>query len=848
MRKILWVYILVLLSACASQSTNSDLEAEVFSIGVYGNALSSGWQSWSWGTTVNLAANGGLNNSKALSATITDAWAALFLHTDTLVDSSLVNMVQFYINGGSSGGQNLRVKLVDQSGTFLEPGLVIPAPANTWTRVRIPIGELGASSSISGIIFQDNTGAGLSEFKLDNISFIKINTPVGPPPPTPSLNQVNAYFDSYESGFYSWSWGTRLNPLSFAKIHTGTASLAVTMTEAWAGAFLHSDSYVDASQVNRLRFWIHGGAGNQKLRVNLADEGGVILEPGQVITPVANTWTLVDLALSQLGSPESVSGVVWQDTSGAAQNTFYLDEISFYKKGTIPPVTALKLEVDTTLQRYAISEDIYGLSWANESLASDLRLPFNRSGGNAVSRYNYKVNNTNRGSDWYFENATSPQENPTAFIAQNRRTNTKTLLTMPMTGWVTKGAGFACGFLISKYGPQKELNPNHPECGNGIKPDGSFVTGNDPTDTSIAANPAFVGGWVRELVAQYGRASAGGVRYYSLDNEPALWNSTHRDIHPEPLSYDELLQRTIDYASAIKLADSTALTVGPAEWGWSNYFYSAKDVAIGGFNVANNHPDRLAHGDMELVAWYLDQLRKYEVTNAKRLLNYLDLHFYPQAPNVTLSDTVDPATKALRLRSTRALWDPTYQDESWIGDTVKLIPRMRSWISTYYPGTKVAITEYNWGGLKDINGALAQADVLGIFGRERVDMASLWEMPDGNVPGVFAFRMYRNYDGTGKGFGQTNLRAISQDQSKVSLYAAERTDGALTIIAINKSDSSRAVDLTVKNFADSTAQVYRYSAANLNAIVKEANKTLSAGKLSTSLPGASITLFVLPKP
>ena len=26
----------------------------------------------------------------------------------------------------------------------------------------------------------------------------------------------------------------------------------------------------------------------------------------------------------------------------------------------------------------------------------------------------------------------------------------------------------------------------------------------------------------------------------------------------------------------------------------------------------------------------------------------------------------DPATNALRLRSTRALWDPSYVDESWI--------------------------------------------------------------------------------------------------------------------------------------------------------------------------------------
>ena len=47
---------------------------------------------------------------------------------------------------------------------------------------------------------------------------------------------------------------------------------------------------------------------------------------------------------------------------------------------------------------------------------------------------------------------------------------------------------------------------------------------------------------------------------------------------------------------------------------------------------------------------------------------------------------------------------------------------MRDWSANFYPGTKLAITEYNWGGLDDINGSLAQADILGIFGRERLDL------------------------------------------------------------------------------------------------------------------------------
>ena len=82
-----------------------------------------------------------------------------------------------------------------------------------------------------------------------------------------------------------------------------------------------------------------------------------------------------------------------------------------------------------------------------------------------------------------------------------------------------------------------------------------------------------------------------------------------------------------------------------------------------------------------------------------------------------------------RNRSTRSLWDPNYVDETWINDRVQLIPRLKNWVDTYYPGTTIGITEYNWGAENHINGATAQADIFGIFGREGLDMAARWTTP-----------------------------------------------------------------------------------------------------------------------
>jgi hypothetical protein len=303
--------------------------------------------------------------------------------------------------------------------------------------------------------------------------------------------------------------------------------------------------------------------------------------------------------------------------------------------------------------------------------------------------------------------------------------------------------------------------------------------------------------------------------------------------------------RTTAYAIAVKAADPSAKTLGPVTWGWCAYFYSAADGCSPG-------DDHATHGDVDFTPWYLAQMQDYEDTHGVRILDYLDLHYYPQATGVALSSAGDADTQALRLRSTRSLWDPTYMDESWISDTtdepIQMIPRMKQWVTDNYPGTKLAITEYNWGALNHINGALAQADVLGIFGREELDLATLWGPPESvNAPGAFAFRMYRNYDGLGHAFGETGVRASSADQEKLAVYAALRgSDGALTLMVINKSGQSLASPVALAGFEPAPqAQVYRYSAANLGAIVHESNQVVTINGFTATFPANSITLFVV---
>src|SRR5262249_55370950 len=148
-----------------------------------------------------------------------------------------------------------------------------------------------------------------------------------------------------------------------------------------------------------------------------------------------------------------------------------------------------------------------------------------------------------------------------------------TIMTVPLIGWTPKARVQACGFSVAKYGQQQATDPYDADCGNGVTPSGSYVTGNSPGDTSKRAGPGFVAGWVRYLDSKYGTAANGGVRFYQLDNEPDIWFATHRDVHPTGATYSEMLHKTETIGAAIKAADPAAQTIGPSGWGWSSLFY-----------------------------------------------------------------------------------------------------------------------------------------------------------------------------------------------------------------------------------------------------------------------------------
>lgn len=532
-----------------------------------------------------------------------------------------------------------------------------------------------------------------------------------------------------------------------------------------------------------------------------------------------------------------------------------LGMIRHYGTAQGPTVT---VNIDVAANRKPINPNIYGVAFATSAQLADLNSPLNRSGGNATSQYNWQCNCDNRGSDWYFESL--PSQSPDSstagklnddFIATTKAANAQAMLTIPTIGWVAKlgpSRGKLASFSISKYGPQQKNDWQwFPDAGNGVRAsDGKDVTGNDPNDANMPSDSQFQLGWMQHLVTRWGSAANGGLRYYILDNEVSLWAWTHRDVHPIGPTMDEIKNDIIDYGAKVKATDPTALVVGPEEWGWPGYLYSGYDQQVApsfGYNPAN-YPDRKAHGGADYLPWVLDQVRQHDQQTGVRSLDVFTVHWYPQGGES--SDDVSASMSNLRNRSTRSLWDPNYTDASWINQKVYLIPRLRGWVNTYYPGLQIGITEYNWGAESNINGATAQADIFGIFGREGLDMATRWTTPDVSTPTYKAMKLYRNYDGAKSTFGDVSVSDVVPDPDTLSSFGAQRSsDGALTVMVINKSLTSDALAaINLANFsAGGTAQVWQLTSAN--AITRLGDISFNGASFNLSAPLQSITLLVI---
>jgi len=493
-------------------------------------------------------------------------------------------------------------------------------------------------------------------------------------------------------------------------------------------------------------------------------------------------------------------------------------------------LTAQPITIDATTSK-PISPFIYGVNFPDWKKLG-VPAPLSRQGGNRMTAYNWETNASNAGSDWHHQNdgylgeSNEPGWTVKKHVLPALKYGAAALVTVPTAGYVSadkKADGDVNktpNYLSSRF--LKSL----PE-----KPGGKWASKPNTSDKFVYQDE-FVA-WTQKL-----RKDKGQKIWYSLDNEPDLWAHTHARIVPKPLGYSEFLANNVAFAKGIRKAAPQALIFGPANYGWQ------------GFRTFQDAPDAKGR---DFIEFYLAGMKKAGEQHKKKLLDVLDIHFYPEAQGDGTRITTDKSTPGLdlaRVNAPRSLWDPTYVEKSWItenlgGKPIILLPRVQAQIAKVWPSTKLAITEYDYGGGNHVSGLLAQADVLGAFGRYGVFAATHWGIRKDRRATVGGFQAFRNMDGRGLRFGAQGLAVQGQTPARNALYAAQ--DGrTVTMVAINKTQAPQDFVVDLRGFRPARAELFVRDAANLVDPVKGQVEVVG-GNVRFLLPPRSVgSIRVLP--
>lgn len=669
------------------------------------------------------------------------------------------------------------------------------------------------------------------------------------PGSTTSNGNVVAYANGFGDGWENYGWSATVPSSGPAELDLGDYGGWILARPGLTGTFRRVEFDID----------VPPGLGDDFLQIRLSTDDGPTLEDTPVPLQESGNGGVQRAGLDLDANAQTFDRIVFSATRPLPAGTkVRIDQVvliagrpeELATAPTNPPIAAAAT-VQCAAPRQPISPEIYGIAFRSiDDRAAEEQWTMGatgrRWGGNPTSRYNWESGHFwNTAQDYYFRNV-AIMKGPVAahdqFMIDNWAHGMSGAITVPMLGWVSKDDS-SYSFPVTDFGAQESTDPDIPDAGNGKSPDGKMLTPLDPSRTSIRSTPESIERWVKHMVDSAAAAGKPAPYMYFLDNETELWADTHRDVRTELLGYDELLKLTIDYASAIRRADPKALIAGPTSWGWLGYLYSARDAE----NGYQNGPDRAAHNGQPLIEWYLDQLREHEERTGQRLLDVLDLHFYPMQQGVYAGGEgrTDSATAALRLRSTRSLWDPTYRDESWIDDTIELLPRMKRWADKHYPGLKLSIGEYSFGAERHMSGALAQAEALGRFGQFGLYSAYYWTRPPNRSPLYWAFRAFRDFDGQGGRFLDFSVPVEAPAGGQLSLFAsadAASGDGKMVLIALNNSpDTPLTTTIGLDGCGQRPVTAYSYTGAPTG--LQPATATPSATGISVTLAPYSITVL-----
>jgi len=504
----------------------------------------------------------------------------------------------------------------------------------------------------------------------------------------------------------------------------------------------------------------------------------------------------------------------------------------------------MNVSVNLAGEKKSISPYIYGMNeYGNTSNYRNVTVNAVRQGGNRYTGYNWETNYSNAGEDWLNSSDTNIGDitDGAAYAAQKLSAHC-TEFNVPYKITTLQMAGYVAA---DKNGSVSESESAPSDRWNVVKAkkDGELSLTPDLTDNTV-----YMDEYVNYIVNKLGDSTTStGIQGYSLDNEPVLWNDTHPMLHKDEVTNSELISKSIELADAVKSIDPNAEIFGPAFWGM------LPCINAGESGNGFTDPDwQAVKGNYNwYLDYYLDQMAQAEKEYGKRLLDVVDVHYYAQ----------DCSTDDARLQAARSLYDDSYVENSWLqpyfGQYFPFIPNIQKSIDKYYPGTKIAVSEYNLANIADekntgksVVSAIAETEALGCFADNNVYFATYWgTLPE--CPYVeSAINLYTNYNGKGDAFGDTLVEAQTKDRALATAFASidGNDDSKVTLVLSNKDKNkteNAVIDLSGSSSDYKSAVVYAITQDSSDIRIIDVQNDVSGNNVTVKLPPLSVAQIVI---
>lgn len=504
----------------------------------------------------------------------------------------------------------------------------------------------------------------------------------------------------------------------------------------------------------------------------------------------------------------------------------------------------MQVNVNLDGTKTSISPYIYGINNTEGSTSlKNVTTTALRAGGNRYTAYNWETNWSNAGSDWKNSSDTNMGDVSNGPAYQARQLSSQAekagvdykILGLEMAGYVSADKNGTVS--ESEAAPSSRWNKLE------FRKNSELSLEPDLTDDSV-----YMDEYINYIVQTLGDSTTStGIQGYLLDNEPALWDSTHSLIHSENFTNEELVSKSVELAKVIKEIDPNAEVYGPAFWGMLPCINAAET----GDSFSDSGWDAVKSNYNWYADYYLEQMKKADKECGTRLLDCFDVHYYAQ----------DCSTEDGILQAARSLYDEDYVENSWLqpyyGKYFPFLPNLQKSIDEYYPGTKLTISEYNLGNISNeastgssVVTALAETEALGAFAMNNVYLATYWGTMSECPYVQSAINLYTNYDGNGSSFGDTLIESTTEDLSKAAVFSSINgsNENKVTICLSNKSKTDSEVATISLNNATvdyQSATIYAITQDNSEIRVIDVQNGITNNTVQVELPALSVAQIVV---